>query len=115
MLRRVLISKIHRATVTDSNLNYEGSITIDRNLIETAGILPYEEVLVADIDNGSRFTTYVIEGEDGEVCLNGAAARKVAIGDKVIIMAFGLVEEKVAKKIKPKIIHVDDKNRPVES
>ncbi|MCD6420134.1 MAG: aspartate 1-decarboxylase [Synergistetes bacterium] len=115
MLRRVLISKIHRATVTDSNLNYEGSITIDRNLMEIAGILPYEEVLIADIDNGSRFTTYVIEGEGGEVCLNGAAARKVAIGDKVIIMAFGLVEEKEAKKIKPKIIHVDDKNRPVKS
>ncbi len=114
MLRKVLISKIHRATVTSSDLNYEGSITIDEKLIKEAGILPYEEVLVADIDNGNRFTTYIIPGGKGEICLNGAAARKVSIGDKVIIMAFGIMEEEAAKRFKPKIIRVDEHNRPIK-
>ncbi len=110
-LRCFMKSKIHRATVTDSNLNYEGSITIDRELMDAADLMPYERVDVYNITNGNRFQTYVIEGErgKGEICLNGAAARLVSPGDLVIIVSYAYYDEKEYKG--PKIIFVDEKNR----
>ena len=84
-MRTMLKSKIHRARVTDANIDYEGSITIDKKLMEEADILPYEQVQVLDVNNGARFTTYAIEGENGEICINGAAARLAAVGDAVIM------------------------------
>jgi aspartate 1-decarboxylase len=109
----ILKSKIHRATVTGANIHYEGSITIDGELIEHAKILPYEKVLVVDIENGERLETYVIKGKygSGEICLNGAAARKVTAGDKVIIMSFTLIDENKAEAFKPRIVFVDERNR----
>jgi aspartate 1-decarboxylase len=109
----ILKSKIHRATVTNANIHYEGSITIDGALMEHAKILPYEKVLVVDIENGERLETYVIKGAygSGEICLNGAAARKMVTGDKVIIMSFVLIEEGKAEIFKPKIVYVDASNR----
>jgi len=108
----ILKAKIHRATVTDANINYEGSITIYYELMKQAGILEYEKVSVVNINNGKRFDTYVIEGHDknSAICVNGAAARLVCIGDKVIIMAYGLIDEKQVLDYKPKIILLDDKN-----
>lgn len=108
----MLKSKIHRVTVTQSDLNYVGSITIDKALMDASGIIEYEKVQVVDIDNGSRFETYVIEGEEnsGCICLNGAAARCVDIGDKVIIMAYAQMTADEAKSHKPKVIFVNDKN-----
>lgn len=109
-------SKIHRATVTGSDLHYEGSITIDPLLLEKANILPYEQVDVLNINNGSRFTTYTIPAEKsggGEITINGAAARLVQKGDLVIICAFAQMSEQEAKGWKPTIILVDAKNRPV--
>lgn len=114
MYLTLLKGKIHRATVTGSDLNYEGSITIDPTLLEAAGILPYEQVDVLNINNGARFTTYAILGKkrgNGDVIINGAAARLVQKGDLVIICAFCRMEEKYAKKHKPFIIMVDAKNR----
>lgn len=110
-MRWMLRSKIHRATVTDANTDYIGSITIDSELMELSGILEGEKVLVAVIDNGNRFETYVIPGPagKGDICLNGAAARLVRPGMKVIIMGFELADA----TIKPTIVHVDGKNRPV--
>jgi len=102
--------KIHRATVTDANLNYEGSITIDKDLCRLAGLHEFEKVDIVNCNNGERLTTYVILGSDGDICLNGAAARKVHKGDKVIIMAYGQFEESEAHKHKPKIVFVNDKN-----
>ena len=109
----VLKAKIHRATVTDTSLDYEGSITIDTNLLEVTGILPFEAVEVYDIDNGSRFKTYVIEGAagSGEICINGAAARLVEAGHLVIIVAYRFVEEGQFFPA-PKVVLVDEKNRP---
>ncbi len=110
----MLKSKIHRCTVTDKNVNYEGSITIDRNLMDASGLLPYEKVEVYDIDNANRFVTYVIEGErgGGEICLNGAAARLVEKGDLLIIAAFTTADsEEEAKAIKPKMIYPDKNNK----
>ena len=94
MLRCLLKAKIHRATVTDCNINYEGSITVDADLLRAADILPYEKVSVADINNGERFDTYVIPGENGSgvMCVNGAAARKVQIGDLIILFGYGYVQ-----------------------
>ena len=108
----MLKSKIHRALVTQSELNYVGSITIDSELLEAAGILEYEKVQVVDIDNGNRLETYTIAGEAGSgvICLNGAAARCVDVGDKVIIMAYCTLTAKEAKKHKPTVVFVDDKN-----
>jgi aspartate 1-decarboxylase len=110
-MRVMLKSKIHRATVTDANLNYEGSITIDRNLMKTADILPYEQVHVVDVNNGSRLVTYAIEGESGEICLNGAAARLVNKGDIVIILSYTNVEESELQDFHPTLVYVDSKNQ----
>ena len=110
-MRVMLKSKIHRATVTDANLNYEGSITIDRNLMKAADILPYEQVHVVDVNNGSRLVTYAIEGESGEICLNGAAARLVHKGDIVIILAYTYVMENELQDFHPTLVYVDSKNQ----
>jgi aspartate 1-decarboxylase len=109
----MLKSKLHRATVTGADLNYVGSITIDEDLMDASGLLEYEKVQVANITNGKRFETYVIKGERklGQICLNGAAAHYVNIGDKVIIMAYALLEQGELAAFKPKIVFVDDKNR----
>lgn len=117
MLLSILKSKIHRATVTEARVDYIGSVTIDSKLMEEAGILPYEKVLVVSIDSGSRLETYVIEGkkDSGIICLNGAAAKIIQKGEKIIIMAFGLMDEPEAKKFIPKIIHVDENNKIVKN
>lgn len=111
-MRTMLKSKIHRARVTDANINYEGSITIDSQLMAKADILPYEQVHVLDVNNGARFTTYAIEGEGGSgcICLNGAAARLAVKGDIVIILSYTTVPEEEAKIFKPTIVHVNEKN-----
>lgn len=113
MYINVLKSKIHRATVVQAELNYVGSITIDETLMEAAGILEYEKVQIVDIDNGNRFETYVIAGEkdSGMICLNGAAARMVQTGDKVIIMCYAQMTPEERKENKPKVVFVDEKNR----
>jgi len=115
MLRVIFRSKIHRATVTDKSLEYEGSITIDSKLMELADILPGERVQVVNVNNGTRVETYAIEGApgSGEICMNGAAARWAELGDKVIIIAYGIVSDEDARKIRPKVVKVDAKNRPV--
>lgn len=112
MQRIMLKSKIHRATLTDANLNYEGSITIDEDLMEAADILAFEQVQIYDINNGNRFETYVIKGErgSGTICVNGAAARLVAKGDLIIIASYFNVDENEAKEHKPKLIYVDENN-----
>ncbi len=109
-MRVMLKSKIHRARVTDCNIDYEGSITIDKKLMEAADILPYERVEVLNINNGARFDTYAIEGEMGEICLNGAAARLAVRGDIVIILSYSYVEDAEAHNITPKLVYVDAKN-----
>ena len=114
-MRIMLKSKIHRARVTEGNIDYEGSITIDKKLMEEADILPYEQVQVLNINNAARFTTYAIEGESGEICLNGAAARLVAKGDTVIILSYCHVEEEEAHNFIPKLIYVDARNRVRET
>lgn len=108
----LLKSKLHRATVTDASLHYEGSLSIPPRLIELSGMMEYEKILVSNINNGERFETYVIVGEDGEIRLNGAAAHLGKPGDKIIIMSFALVEEKEAKAFKPKVVLLDDDNQP---
>lgn len=115
MLIEMLKGKIHRARVTQAELNYVGSVTIDRTLMDAAGILEYEKVQIADVDNGERLETYVIAGEAGSgvICLNGAAARCVSTGDKVIIMAYAQVTPEEAQSFKPKVVFVDDANRLV--
>jgi len=116
MKLEMLYSKIHRATVTDANLNYVGSITIDEELMEKANLLVGQKVDIVNINNGERFSTYVIKGKRGsrDICLNGAAARKVHVGDKIIIIAYASMDLEEAKKFKPKVIIVDDKNEIVE-
>jgi len=111
-MRTMLKSKIHRATVTDANISYEGSITIDSRLMKEADILPNEQVHVLNINNGARFTTYAIEGAEGsgEICLNGAAARLVVKGDMVIILTYISVPEEQLKDHKPIVILVNEKN-----
>lgn len=108
----MLKGKIHRATITEANLNYVGSVTIDKELMDKANINEYEKVQIVDIDNGSRLETYVIAGErnSGVICLNGAAARCVHQGDKVIIMAYCEINEDEIKDHKPTVVFVDDKN-----
>ena len=107
--------KIHRAIVTEANLDYEGSITIDKELIEAAGLFPYEKVHVVNINTGSRLETYVIEGKagSGTICLNGAAARLGARGDKIIIIAYAQFSPEEARLFKPTMVLVDDNNRIV--
>ena len=109
-MRVMLKSKIHRAHITHLSIDYEGSITIDKKLMEEADILPYEQVQVLNINNGARFNTYAIEGESGEICLNGAAARLAAKGDTIIILAYCHVEDDEAGNFIPKLVYVDDKN-----
>lgn len=113
MLLTMLKSKIHRAVVTQAELNYVGSITIDERLMEAAGICEYEKVQIADVDNGSRFETYVIAGEAGSgiICLNGAAARMVSTGDKVIIMCYAQMTPKEAADHPPKVVFVNERNQ----
>ncbi len=113
MFIEMLKGKIHRATVTEANLNYAGSITIDAALMEAARILPNQKVQVVNNNNGARFETYAIPGEkdSGVICLNGAAARLAQPGDIVIIIAYALMSEEEAKNYSPKIVFVDDKNR----
>jgi aspartate 1-decarboxylase len=109
----VLKSKIHRATVKQAELDYVGSITIDENLMEAAGILEYEKVQIVDVNNGSRFETYVISGEPGSgmICLNGAAARMVQSGDKIIIMCYAQMTPEEFRENPPKVVFVDDENQ----
>ena len=109
-MRNMLKSKIHRATVTGADINYEGSIAIDTRLMEAADILPFEHVHVLNLNNGARFETYAIEGEKGEICLNGAAARLAIKGDMVIILTYQQMEEEEAQTYTPKLVHVDKNN-----
>ncbi len=113
MLICILKSKIHRATVTGAEIDYEGSISIDKNLMEHSKILPYEKVLVVSLDSGERLETYVIEGEknSGEICIKGAAARKILKGEKVIILSFTYIEDKEALEHRPKIVYVNERNK----
>jgi aspartate 1-decarboxylase len=117
VLRKMCKSKIHRATVTEANLNYVGSITVDQKLLAAADILEYELVQVLDINNGERFETYAIAGEpdSGVICLNGAAARLAVPGDLVIIIAYGLVTESEAQDWRPRLVYVNTANRIVQS
>ncbi len=116
MFLTMLKSKIHRATVTEANLNYTGSITIDQTLLEASNILPHEKVQVVNINNGARFETYVITGppNSGVVCLNGAAARLVQPGDMIIIISYMLVTAEEAQAIKPTIVMVNEQNQITE-
>lgn len=116
MVRYMLKSKIHRATVTEARVDYVGSITIDADLMDRADMTPYEKVLVADVDNGVRLETYVIEGPRGSgvVCMNGAAARLVNKGDKIIVMTFGGYDAQEARTHRPIAVVVDENNNPAE-
>jgi aspartate 1-decarboxylase len=114
MRRRMMKSKIHRATVSDANLNYVGSISLDPHLMELADVLEWEQVTVVDIDNGARFETYAIVGDPGDVCLNGAAARLVHRGDKVIVITYADYEDDELEGFAPKVVHVDRSNRPID-
>ena len=109
----MLKAKIHRATVTLAELDYVGSITVDMDLLEQAGILEYEKVQIVDVNNGSRFETYTIAGERGSgvMCLNGAAARMVQTGDKIILMAYAQVTPEEASELRPTVLFVDEKNK----
>lgn len=114
MILTMMKSKIHRATVTGCDIGYEGSITIDPALIEAASMLPYEQVDVLNINNGARFTTYVIKGKkkgNGDMIVNGAAARLVQPGDKIIVCTYARMKEKEAKKHKPTVVLVDGSNK----
>ena len=116
MTIEILYSKIHRATVTDANLNYVGSITIDEELMKEANLFVGQKVDIVNVNNGERFSTYVIKGEKGkrDICLNGAAARKVHPGDKIIIIAYANMSLEEAKNFKPAVVIVDDNNNVVE-
>ena len=116
MLINMLKGKIHRATVVQAELNYVGSITVDPELMDAAGILEYEYVQIVDVENGNRFETYTIAGEPGSgmICLNGAAARQVAVGDHVIIMSYAQMTPEEAKEHRPHVVFVDDKNRIIQ-
>jgi len=116
MYRNMLRSKIHRATVTGADLEYEGSVTIDSNLLARADILPHQEVEIWNVTNGERFRTYALEGKPGSgvVCINGAAAHKARRGDLVIIATFGWMSEAECRVWEPKVVFVDARNRPVQ-
>ena len=113
MRRRMMKSKIHRARVTDANLNYVGSVSIDAELMALADVYPFEQVVVLDLDNGARFETYAIEGGPGEICLNGAAARLVAPGDKVILISYADYSEEELEHYVPRIVHVGSRNQVI--
>ncbi|EMY71612.1 aspartate 1-decarboxylase [Leptospira vanthielii] len=115
MIITVCKGKIHRAVVTEAELHYEGSLTVDQDLMDLAGMKPYEQVSVVNVNNGARFETYLIVGErgSGTICLNGAAARLGMKGDKVIIITYGqVVEKELPTDYKPKVVFVDENNRP---
>ena len=116
MQLHMLKAKLHRATVTETKLDYHGSITIDADLLKAAGILPYEKVEIANLNNGSRFATYTIVGKAGSgvIGINGASARLCAPGDKIIVLCFATMDEEEAKKIKPVVLVMDEKNRVAE-
>lgn len=116
MLSEFLYAKIHRATVTEANLDYVGSITIDKVLLDATNIKQNQKVEILNINNGERFSTYVIEGKanSGIICLNGAAARKAQVNDKIIIVAYALLDENEQKNFSPKIAHVDGYNKLTE-
>lgn len=116
MYRHIMKSKIHRATVTEANLNYVGSITIDENLMETADLLENEKVQIVNNNNGARLETYVIPGPRGSgvICLNGAAARLVQPGDSVIIISYAVISQEELSSHKPTVVFVNEKNQPVE-
>jgi len=114
-MRIMLKSKIHQARVTTVAVDYEGSVAIGRKLMEEADILPYEQVQVLNTNNGARFTTYAIEGESGEICINGAAARLVAKGDIILILSYCHIEDDEARHFRPKVVYVDAKNAIIET
>jgi aspartate 1-decarboxylase len=116
MVRTMLRSKIHRATVTGAHLHYEGSVTIDGDLMDRADVLPHQEVEIWNVTNGERFRTYALRGRPGSgvVCINGAAAHKASRGDLVIIATFGAMTEDEARRWEPRVVFVDERNRPVE-
>ena len=113
----MLYSKIHRATVTDANLHYVGSITIDEDLLDAANLRVGQKVEIVNIDNGERFSTYTIKGKRGkrDMCLNGAAARRVQIGDKIIVIAYASYNEEDLKTYTPVVVHVDEKNNIIDT
>lgn len=117
MLINMLKGKIHRAKVVQAELDYVGSITIDEELLEAAGIYEYEQVQIVDVNNGNRFETYTIAGERGSglICLNGAAARQVQVNDKIIIMSYAVMDEEERKSNPPKVVFVDDNNKIVRT
>jgi len=114
-MRTMLKSKIHRARVTDANLHYEGSVTLDPVLMEAADLLPYEQVQLLDIDNGARLTTYVIEGDrgSGQVVVNGAAAHLIHRGDTIIVLSYVTLPDNEARRLEPRLVYVDEANRIV--
>jgi aspartate 1-decarboxylase len=116
MLKCMLRSKIHHATVTDSNINYEGSLTVDETLLEVVRVRPYEQVMVSNLNNGERFETYVIPGEKGSgaICLNGPTARKGTTGDKIIIFSYGYYTEEELSDFSPILIILDENNRIIK-
>ena len=116
MTFEMLYSKIHRASVTDANLNYVGSITVDEDLLEASEMVVGQKVEIVNVNNGERFSTYVIKGERGskDMCLNGAAARKVEIGDKIIVIAYASYDKKELETYKPIVVHVNDNNDILE-
>ncbi len=109
----VLKSKLHRVTVTEANLNYVGSITIDENLLDAAGMIQHEKVAIVNVNNGERFETYIIKGKRGSgvICLNGAAARLVQVKDTVIIMSYAIMDFELAKTYEPKVVFTDENNK----
>jgi aspartate 1-decarboxylase len=113
MLITICKSKIHRATVTEANIDYEGSISIDAELMEAASIAPYERVQVVNISNGNRLETYAIEGErgTGTICLNGAAAHKGKVGDLIIVICYGIIDQNEVSSLKPTVVRVDSRNK----
>ncbi len=115
MLRCMLRAKIHMATVTESNIAYEGSITIDETILKDAGMLPYEQVMISNVNNGERFETYIIPGKknSGKICLNGPTARKGVVGDRVIIFCYSYFTDTEMQDFRPKIVHVNASNRIV--
>ncbi len=115
MNRFMFKSKIHRAVVTQAELYYEGSLTVDSELLEAADLLEYEKVAIVNVNNGERFETYLIPGEPGSgvICLNGAAARKGAVGDEIIIISYASMTDEEARKYKPTVVHVDKRNKIV--
>jgi len=114
MHRTMMKSKIHRATVTGADLNYVGSITLCPRLMELADVLEHEQVHVLDIDNGARFQTYVMRGKPGDAILNGAAARLVHMGDRIIVITYAQYDETELESYEPRIVHVDSRNRPTD-